>query len=163
VDNRSNAVVTPDWCTPGNGKVTLVEFTAHWCGPCKNSYPGIKKVAQHFAGQPFQGVMVTGIYGYVGEKRNLTPEQEVEADAEYFGKEHAVPFPVAINVNAPVSDPNNPREYPNPKVDRAYRVGGIPQIVIIDKHGVIRQIVIGWDHGNTERFTNYITQLLAEK
>ncbi|MEO5510939.1 MAG: TlpA disulfide reductase family protein [Longimicrobiales bacterium] len=152
-----------DEVTPGNGKVTLVEFTAHWCGPCKNSYPGIKKVAQHFAGQPFQGAMVTGIYGYLGAKRNLTPEQEVEADSEYFGTEHAVPFPVAINVNVPVSNPPKPREYPSPQVDRDYRVGGIPQIVIIDKRGVIRQIVTGWDQGNTERFTNYITQLLAEK
>ena len=151
-----------DAVVPGNGKVTLVEFTAHWCGPCKNSYPGIKQVAEHFRGQPFQGVMVTGLYGYLGDQKNLTPPQEVEADRTYFGTEHAVPFPVAINENLPVSTPRKPNEFPQPKPDRDYRVGGIPQIVIIDKQGVIRQIVIGWDHGNTERFTKYIQQLLAE-
>ena len=34
---------------------------------------------------------------------------------------------------------------------------------IIDKKGVIRQIVTGWDQGNTERFSKFIDQLIAEK
>lgn len=50
-----------------------------------------------------------------------------------------------------------------PKPDTGYRVGGIPQIMLIDKHGVIRQIVTGWDQGNTERFAKLIEPLLAER
>lgn len=145
--------------TPGNGKVTMVEFTAHWCGPCKNSYPGIKTVARHFAGKPFQGVMATGLYGFIGTRRPLTHEEEVAADNDYFGKEHALPFPVAINENGPVEKPGDF----GPMLDRSYRVGGIPQIMIIDRKGVIRQIVTGWDQGNTDRFMKYIETLLAEK
>ena len=49
-----------------------------------------------------------------------------------------------------------------PKPDTDYRVGGIPQIIIVDKHGIIRQIVTGWNQGNTERFSRLIKGLLAE-
>ena len=145
---------------PAPGKVTLVEFTAHWCGPCKNSYPGLRALSERLKGKPFTGFMVTQLYGYIGTQRNLTPEQEIAADREYFGKEHALPFPVGIN--SPVKQVTG-QPYMQPKPDMDYRVGGIPQIMIIDKRGVIRQIVTGWDQGNTERFSKYIDQLISEK
>lgn len=145
--------------TPVAGKVTLIEFTAHWCGPCKNSYPGLRTLTERLKGKDFTGVMVTQLYGYLGTQKNLTPEQEIEADRAYFGKEHAVPFPVAIN---PQIKPTG-GAFVQPKPDTDYRVGGIPQIMIIDKKGIIRQIVTGWDQGNTERFSKYIDQLLIEK
>ena len=34
--------------------------------------------------------------------------------------------------------------------------------MIVDKNGTIRQIVTGWDHGNTARFSAFIEQLLKE-
>ena len=154
INPDAKSVVAP---TPG--RVTLIEFTAHWCGPCKNSYPGLRGLAERFKGKPFDGLMVTQLYGYLGTKRDLTPEQEVAADREYFGKEHALPFPVAINSSVkPVAG-----KYLQPQPDTDYRVSGIPQIMIIDKHGIIRQIVTGWDQGNTERFSKLIEQLIAEK
>jgi hypothetical protein len=160
------ARITGDWfinsngtlegTQPGNGKVTFIEFTAHWCGPCKNSYPGVGQLTKRFEGKPFQGVMVTSLYGYVGDKKNLDAEQEVAADRIYFA-EHHVPFGVAIN--KPVKDAAG-RTSGMPAVDGAYRVGGIPQIMIVDQKGIIRQIVTGWDHGNTERMGKYIDGLL---
>ena len=77
----------------------------------------------------------------------------------YFGTEHALPFPVAIN---PPAKPVAGQSYVQPKPDTDYRVGGIPQSIIEDKHGIIRQIVTGWDQGNTERFSTLIAGLLAE-
>ena len=144
---------------PAPGKVSLIEFTAHWCGPCKNSYPGLNALAARLKGKDFQGFMVTQLYGYIGTQRPLNPEQEVAADRLYFGTEHALSFPVAIN------NPVKPvaGKFLQPQPDTDYRVGGIPQIMIIDKRGIIRQIVTGWDQGNTERFSKLIEQLINER
>lgn len=144
---------------PVEGKVTLIEFTAHWCGPCKNSYPGLRSLSDKLKGKAFTGVMVTQLYGYLGTQQHLNEQQEIAADKEYFGKEHALPFPVAINRQ--IQQTGN--QFAQPKPDSDYRVGGIPQIMIVDKHGIIRQIVTGWDQGNTERFSRYIDRLLTEK
>jgi thiol-disulfide isomerase/thioredoxin len=150
-----NAGGAPVPVQPGNGKVTFIEFTAHWCMPCKNSYPGVRSLAERFRGQAFEGVLVTSLYGYLGTRKNLTAEQEVDADRSYFTQEHELPFKVAVN-----PPPKTGRS--QPAVDEAYRVGGIPQIVIVDKRGIIRQIVIGWDRGNTDRIGQIIEQLLNE-
>ena len=149
----------PSVVTPVKGNVTLIEFTAHWCGPCKNSYPGLRALAERFKGRAFTGVMVTQLYGYLGALQNLSPAQEIEADKAYFGAEHQLPFPVAINPQS--AQTGGP--FVRPKPDTDYRVSGIPQIMLIDKHGVIRQIVTGWDQGNTERFAKLIEQLLTER
>jgi thiol-disulfide isomerase/thioredoxin len=143
---------------PKPGRVSLIEFTAHWCGPCKNSYPGLVGLNEKLKGKAFDGYMVTSLYGYIGTRQKLTPDEEIEADREYFGKEHALPFPVAINPPAK----QLPGAYAQPKPDTDYRVGGIPQIIIVDKQGIIRQIVTGWDQGNTARFSTFIDALLKE-
>lgn len=139
---------------PGDGRVHLIEFTAHWCVPCKNSYPGLRALAERFKGQAFDGVMVTELYGYLGQQRPLTAEQEVEADRAYYTQEHALSFRIAISPR--------PTGQPMPAVDAAYRVGGIPQIIIVDRAGVIRQIVTGWDQGNTKRIGDYVERLLEQ-
>ena len=139
---------------PGDGKVHLIEFTAHWCVPCKNSYPGLRALAERFKGQAFEGVMVTELYGYLGLQRPLSPEQEVEADRVYYTQVHALPFRIAISPRATGNQ--------EPAVDAAYRVGGIPQIVILDRAGTIRQMVTGWDQGNTKRIGDYIEHLLKQ-
>ena len=153
-----NMTGTPSTVMPNDGKVRLIEFTAHWCAPCKNSYPGLRSIAERFSGKGFEGVLVTSLYGYIGAQKALTPEQEVEADRAYYGKEHELPFRVAVN---PPPKPQ-PGKFMQPKADEDYRVGGIPQIVIIDRRGVIRQIVIGWDQGNTKRIGDLIERLLKE-
>ena len=53
------------------GKVTLLEFSAHWCGPCKESYPGINRLRAKYESQGFRVVLATELYGYFSAERNL--------------------------------------------------------------------------------------------
>lgn len=143
--------------TPGDGKVTFIQFTAHWCKPCKHSYPGMLNMAKHFAGKPVESIMETYLYGYIGSKANLTPEQEVAENRDYYTKEHGLPFKIAINT-LPVRGDTLTRDS-----ERRYAVGGIPEIVVVDRKGIIRAMVVGWDNGNEKRLTAFIDRILTEK
>jgi len=65
------ALTAPTWFNkPGNknelampGHVTLLEFTAHWCGPCKESYPGVNRLRAKYGPQGFRVALATQLYG----------------------------------------------------------------------------------------------------
>src|ERR1017187_7225545 len=146
------------------GAVTLVEFTAHWCGPCRESYPGIDRLRERFKGQNFRVAMVTRLWGYYGSDRNVAADEEIAHDKDYFA-EHGLDVPVAIAPLVTASVVNGTVQYspgPDPN-DTAYRVGGIPQIHVIDKQGRIRLIMVGYDNTNEEKLATMIEGLLKEK
>jgi thiol-disulfide isomerase/thioredoxin len=157
------AVEAPQWLQATSpigrmempGHVTLLQFTAHWCGPCRQSYPGIVRLANKFSAQGFRVVMATQLYGYFESQRNLAPADELKAIGEYFPR-HGIVFPIAVGNRvtgrADAHDVN----------DANYKVGGIPQIQIIDKKGVIRLIMVGYDQANEARLSALIARLLAE-
>jgi thiol-disulfide isomerase/thioredoxin len=164
-------ITAPRWLNaPANttiampGAVTLLEFTAHWCGPCKESYPGVKRLLAKYGSQGFRVVLATELYGYFGTERPLTPEQEFERDREYWAHE-GLNVPVAVGDARPVPVRGADGNYvytKNPN-DAAYEVGGIPQIQIIDKRGRIRLIMVGYDDANEASLSALIEKLLKEK
>ncbi len=136
------------------GKVYLIQFTAHWCVPCRKSYPGLKAVSEQLAGKPFEILYATELYGTF-EGKPATAAEEIADDQTYYKQHNALPFRVAINPPSPAT-----RATSN---ETRYRVQGIPQTVVIDKHGIIRQIVVGGDKGNEARLGRLVATLLAEK
>jgi thiol-disulfide isomerase/thioredoxin len=164
-------IVAPHWLNaapntkiPMTGAVTLLEFTAHWCGPCKESYPGVNRLLAKYGSQGFRVVLATELYGYFGTERPLTAEQEIERDREYWA--HEVPkVPVAIEnqMTAPVRNADGTVTIVENANDKAYEVGGIPQIHIIDKQGRIRLIMVGYDDANEKSLAALIEKLLKEK
>jgi thiol-disulfide isomerase/thioredoxin len=138
---------------PMTGAVTLLEFTAHWCVPCKESYPGLKRLLAKYSPQGFRVVLATELYGYFGMERPLTAEVEFERDRDYWAKE-GLTVPVAVaNQRSTVDNPN----------DAAYNVGGIPQIHLLDRQGRIRLIMVGYDDANEPFLASLIEKLLREK
>jgi thiol-disulfide isomerase/thioredoxin len=143
------------------GTVTLVEFTAHWCTWCRRTYPSIVRLQATWAPKGLQVIFATELYGFLGQQRPLTPEQEIAADRKYFTEEHALPFKIAIENQRPAGGPNATAQTVAMNGDR-YKVGGIPQIVVIDKQGRIRLIIIGSDPASEARLNKLVERLLAE-
>ena len=167
------ALTAPTWFNkPANsdelampGHVTLLEFTAHWCGPCKESYPGVNRLRAKYGSQGFRVALATRLYGYFASEQNLAAADEIARDKAYFAEHHMGDVPVAVGGKIDIKVTNGKVEYlpgkdPN---DVAYRVGGIPQIMLIDKKGKIRLIMVGYDDVNEPRLAKMIEDLLKEK
>ena len=169
VGTAAPAIAAPVWLNRSGtgpldlkGKVTLLEFTAHWCGPCKESYPGLKRLLHRFAKDDFQIALYTRTYGYFEQERNLSPEQEIERDKKVTTRSTGLTLSIAIGPpTAVVAD--GKRITQEDPVETGYAVGGIPQINIIDKKGNIRLVMIGYDDANEEKLATFIRTLLKEK
>lgn len=142
------------------GRVTLLQFTAHWCIPCRNSYPAITKFHDKYSKQGLDVVFSTQLYGFFDKRDDLKPEEEIAADREYYAAHHRLPFKIAIEPRPAFSENGSPpaREDNEAK----YFVGGIPQMVLIDKQGNVRLVMIGWDPANETKMTALIEKLLSE-
>ncbi|HEY8462859.1 MAG TPA: TlpA disulfide reductase family protein [Bacillota bacterium] len=96
-------------------RVTLVNFWATWCPPCRAELPELNRFYQRYSQQQ---IALLGV--------NL---QEEPSQVKSFVKKHRVIFPV-------LTDPAG-------QVARIYNVYAIPVTFIIDQQGIIRQIVEG--------------------
>ena len=172
VGTRGANITAPTWFNgPASksldlaGKVTLLEFTAHWCGPCRESYPGVNRLRAKYGAQGFQVVLSTRFYGYFESERNLTAEAELAKDKTYFAHHEMGDVPVAVGPLVTLKQVNGklvyePQQDPN---DVAYHVGGITQIHLIDKKGNIRLIMVGYDNTNEAKLSKMIEDLIKEK
>jgi thiol-disulfide isomerase/thioredoxin len=169
VGKAAPAIQAPAWLNAPEGTTTLemtggvtwLQFTAHWCGPCREAYPAAVRLQTQFGARGFRVVMATQLYGYFENRRNLAPADEMAAIREYFPK-HGIIWPVAVSDNlTPVMENGRPVRRSNVN-DGNYKVAGIPQIHIIDRKGIIRLIMIGFDEANESRLTALIQRLLAE-
>ena len=152
---------------PMAGAVTLLEFTAHWCGPCRESYPGVNRLRAQFGSKGFRVVMATRFWGYFSSpgklERDIGREEEFKRDVAYF-QEYQLDVPVAIGDRITTKFVGDEVTYlpgPDPN-ETAYKVNGIPQIHLIDKKGRIRLIMIGYDDANEPKLAEIVAKLLAE-
>ena len=141
------------------GGVTWLQFTAHWCGPCREAYPAAVRLQKQFGARGFRVVMATQLYGYFENRRNLAPADELAAIRGYFPK-HGIVWPVAVSDNLPPVTESGRMVRAQNVNDANYKVAGIPQIHIIDRKGVVRLIMIGFDEANEPRLSAMIARLL---
>jgi thiol-disulfide isomerase/thioredoxin len=117
------------------GKVVYVDFWASWCGPCGQSMPFLNELHEQLNAK---GLAVVGV--------NL---DENKADAEAFLGNHPVKFPIATN--------------PDGKCPETFEVQAMPSSFLIDRHGKVRHVQLGFHSSETQEIRKKVQSLLNEK
>jgi thiol-disulfide isomerase/thioredoxin len=119
---------------PGlRGKVVVLDFWQPWCEPCRKAMPEMVRAQTDYAG----AVQVLGVckvenYGYdVSAKKAVRPI----APAHYPA--HVADFRADMALNYPLLVCDTPAN------SEAYRIAGVPTLVVIDRAGIVRYMSCG--------------------
>jgi cytochrome c biogenesis protein CcmG, thiol:disulfide interchange protein DsbE len=113
------------------GKVTLVDFWATWCPPCKESFPKYEELYVKYKSHGFELIAV-----------NIDDEK---AGINGFVKNAGAKFPVGWDKGHVLAD--------------CWKPAGMPTAYIIDKKGVVRHIHNVWKAGDEKMVEEQIKAL----
>lgn len=100
------------------GKVLLIDFWASWCGPCKKEMPAYQKFQDAYGPK---GLMVIGIGLSMDSSANL----------KKFARALGVHYKLLAGTM---------------RVQDAFGLKGIPTTLLVDRNGITRARVVGFDY-----------------
>lgn len=98
------------------GKVTVLDFFATWCGPCREEMPDVDALAASYRDR---GVRVVAVDAEPAEAREFV---------EKLAGQLKLTLPVALAGEG---------------VAEAYHVNSLPHLVVVGKDGAIRRVLVG--------------------
>jgi cytochrome c biogenesis protein CcmG, thiol:disulfide interchange protein DsbE len=117
------------------GKVVLLDFWASWCGPCKESFPWMQRMAARYADR---GLVVVAVN--VDQDRAL---------ADRFLRDLRPSFAVLYD--------------PQGNLAERYRVSGMPASFYIDRDSNVRYRHVGFHVEKADAAETELARLLAEE
>lgn len=101
----------------GGGKATLLDFWASWCGPCRESLPGLRQLEAVYRGEGFEVVGVN--------------EDDDPAAGQRFAAQNQMNWTQRFD--------------PSHQLMRQYGASALPTYVLIGKDGTVVQEYVGHD------------------
>ncbi|HNS62917.1 MAG TPA: TlpA disulfide reductase family protein [Anaerolineaceae bacterium] len=99
------------------GKVVILNFWASWCSPCKAEMPAFQSVYSQWKEEGIEIVAVN------------TTSQDSLAGIQSFVSSYQLSFPILLDSDG--------------SVNQLYRVQALPTTFLIDRQGMIREVIIG--------------------
>ena len=100
-----------------SGKIVLLNFWASWCPPCRSEMPAMQQVYESYRDEGLEVVAV-----------NMT-HQDSLSDVQSFLNIYQLTFPVMLDMRGESA--------------LKYQVRALPTTFLIDRAGVIREVVVG--------------------
>jgi thiol-disulfide isomerase/thioredoxin len=147
-----NAAAGATRATFGDGRVTVVQMTGESCAPCRASYPALHALYDRYDRSQLDIVFVTALGG-VFEGAAMSRDAELTATTDYYTTRFGFPFRIAVH------DSFDALEH----TLSSYGVHGIPEIVVIDKRGIVRRAAMGWDARSAATLDALVASLVAER
>jgi peroxiredoxin len=120
--------------TEQRGKITVINFWASWCGPCRKEMPILQDLHNKYTDL---GVQVWGV----------NVEQENQAGRDFI-KSINVDFPILFDEKNTLSE--------------QYQVSAMPTTVIVGRSGNIRFVFRGYKDGYEKKYAKAIKKLIRE-
>ena len=137
---------TPVKLSDLRGKIVLLDFWAHWCGPCQVTLPQLSRWHEKYKDKGLVILGLTKYYGHGGQKA-MTPGEELVYLRE-FKKRNRLPYGIVVDEK----DVNGLN----------YGVNSIPMSFLIDRKGVLRYISPGASDEEIESLGKMIKKIVDE-